>query len=65
MVLMVGVHERAQMGRKLEYVWIPRIDNSGEGVGYFNMGSYGTTLFNALEIIIKIFFLIRKNRNCM
>ena len=43
---MVGVHERAQMGRKLEYVWIPRIDNSGEGVGYFNMGSYGTTLFN-------------------
>ena len=53
---MVGVHERAQMGRKLEYVWIPRIDNSGEGVGYFNMGSYGTTLFNALEIIIKIFF---------
>ena len=56
MVLMVGVHERAQMGRKLEYVWIPRIDNSGEGVGYFNMGSYGTTLFNALEIIIKIFF---------
>ena len=62
---MVGVDERAKMGRKLEYVWIPRIDNSGEGVGYFNMGSYGTTLFNALEIIIKIFFLIRKNRNCM
>ena len=53
---MVGAHERAQMGRKLEYVWIPRIDNSGEGVGYFNMGSYGTTLFNALEIIIKFFF---------
>jgi hypothetical protein len=37
---------------------------TGEGVGYFNMGSYGTTLFKALGIVIN-FFLIRKNRNCM
>ena len=33
----------------------------GEGVGYINMGSYGTTLFKALEIIIKIFFNQKKS----
>jgi hypothetical protein len=41
--LRVGVHERA------------KIDNSGEGVGYFNMVSYGTTLFKALGIVINFF----------
>jgi hypothetical protein len=40
------------MGRKLEYSEFTRIDNSGEGVGYFNMGSYGTTLFKGLAIVI-------------
>ena len=49
------------MGRKLEYFWIQWIDNSGEGVGYFNMGSYGTTLFKALEIVINFFFYQEKS----
>ncbi len=40
------------MGRKLEYSELRWIDNSDEGVGYFNMGSYGTTLFKALAIVI-------------
>ena len=53
---MVGVHERAKMGRKLEYSELTWIVNYGEDVGYFNIGSYGTTLVKALAIIINFFF---------
>ena len=46
---MVGVDERAKTGRKLEWVATGNSGRVCSGWAYFNMGSYGTTPFEALN----------------